>query len=86
MRKHIKLKSVFAVAPRADGMLLSLTLAVLVFGWVVLYSASALVAEAKFGDQYFFVAVEQKHARHLNAHQLGDALGQLAEQLVRLFH
>ena len=32
-----------------------LTLAVMVFGWVVLYSASALMAEAKFGDQYFFL-------------------------------
>ena len=42
------------VAP-LDGVLLSLTLAALVFGWVVLYSASALMAEARFGDQYYFV-------------------------------
>jgi cell division protein FtsW len=55
VRKGIKHLSVFAPPSSADGFLLSLTLAVLVFGWVVLYSASALMAEAKFGDQYFFV-------------------------------
>ncbi len=31
------------------------TLLLLVFGWVVLYSASALVAESRFGDQYHYL-------------------------------
>jgi cell division protein FtsW len=32
-----------------------LTLATVVFGWMVLYSASALVADGRFGDQYYFI-------------------------------
>ncbi len=56
-RRAVKHKSVFSLSPAAppDGLLLSLTLAVVVFGWVILYSASALLAEARFGDQYYFV-------------------------------
>jgi cell division protein FtsW len=54
-KKSVRHKSVFAPAGASDGVLLSLTLAVLVLGWVILYSASALVAEAKFGDQYYFL-------------------------------
>ncbi len=38
-----------------DWMLLCLTLSLVVFGWVILYSASAFVAESQFNDQYYFV-------------------------------
>lgn len=57
MTRTVKHRVVAAPAPSAppDGVLMLLTLAVLVFGWVVLYSTSAVLAEAKFGDQYFFV-------------------------------
>lgn len=36
-------------------MVFGLTLATVVFGWMVLYSASALVADGRFGDQYYFL-------------------------------
>ncbi len=35
--------------------LLLITAVLVVFGWLVLYSASALVADSRFGDQYFFL-------------------------------
>ncbi|MBL0059713.1 MAG: putative lipid II flippase FtsW [Elusimicrobia bacterium] len=35
--------------------LLLITATLVVFGWLVLYSASALVAESRFGDQYYFL-------------------------------
>lgn len=35
--------------------LLLITTALVVFGWLVLYSASALVADTRFGDQYYFL-------------------------------
>jgi cell division protein FtsW len=54
-RRTFRLRSVFLAAEQGDGVLFSLTLAILVFGWVILYSASAVLAEAKFGDQYFFL-------------------------------
>lgn len=54
-KKSVLHRAVMAPSAGADGVLLSLTLAVLVLGWVVLYSASALLAEAKFGDQYYFL-------------------------------
>ncbi len=38
-----------------DWAVLFLTMLLLVIGWVALYSASAVVADAKYGDQYFFV-------------------------------
>ncbi len=38
-----------------DPVILGLTLAMVIFGWMVLYSASALVAEGRFGDQYYFL-------------------------------
>ena len=38
-----------------DGGLLVLTGLLMVVGWMVLYSASALVAESRFGDQYYFL-------------------------------
>ncbi|HRY30500.1 MAG TPA: putative lipid II flippase FtsW [Elusimicrobiota bacterium] len=38
-----------------DWVIGALTLSLLFFGWVILYSASALVAESRYGDQYFFL-------------------------------
>lgn len=35
--------------------LILITVALVVFGWLVLYSASALVADSRFGDQYYFL-------------------------------
>lgn len=35
--------------------LLLITTALVVFGWLVLYSSSALVADTRFGDQYYFL-------------------------------
>lgn len=35
--------------------LLLITGVLVVFGWLVLYSSSALVADSRFGDQYFFL-------------------------------
>jgi cell division protein FtsW len=35
--------------------LILITAALVVFGWLVLYSASALVADSRFGDQYYFL-------------------------------
>jgi len=39
----------------ADWVLLAITASLLVFGWIMLYSASALVADSRYGDQYFYV-------------------------------
>lgn len=38
-----------------DRSLLMITAALVGIGWLVLYSASALVAEGRFGDQYYFL-------------------------------
>lgn len=38
-----------------DMGLILITAALVVFGWLVLYSASALVADSRFGDQYYFL-------------------------------
>lgn len=38
-----------------DLTLLLWTGALILFGWLVLYSASALVADSRYGDQYFFL-------------------------------
>ena len=38
-----------------DFGLILITAALVVFGWLVLYSASALVADSRFGDQYYFL-------------------------------
>lgn len=38
-----------------DRRLLMITGALVGIGWLVLYSASALVAEGRFGDQYYFL-------------------------------
>lgn len=51
----MKHKAIMAPGAEPDRVLLFLTLAMLVLGWVVLYSASALLAEAKFGSQYYFL-------------------------------
>jgi cell division protein FtsW len=54
-KKSVRHFAVLEPTEPSDGVLLSLILSVMVFGWIVLYSASAVLAEAKFGDQYFFV-------------------------------
>ena len=38
-----------------DVALLSWTAGLTVFGWLVLYSASALLGDSRYGDQYFFL-------------------------------
>ncbi|MGQ0644861.1 MAG: putative lipid II flippase FtsW [Elusimicrobiota bacterium] len=38
-----------------DWLVFVLAAALTVFGWVILYSASALVAESRYGDQYYFL-------------------------------
>lgn len=38
-----------------DATLLAWTLGLTIFGWLVLYSASALVGDSRYGDQYFFL-------------------------------
>lgn len=42
-------------ASAPDNLIFFLTVVLLVLGWVTLYSASALVAENRYGDQYFFL-------------------------------
>jgi cell division protein FtsW len=38
-----------------DWPLLVLTAGLMAFGWVTLYSASALISESRYGDQYYFL-------------------------------
>lgn len=38
-----------------DMTLLAWTIGLTIFGWLVLYSASALVGDSRYGDQYFFL-------------------------------
>lgn len=38
-----------------DWIILFLSISLILFGWVILYSASAVMAESRFGDQYFFL-------------------------------
>jgi cell division protein FtsW len=38
-----------------DWIILFLTVSLILFGWVILYSASAVMAESRYGDQYYFL-------------------------------
>jgi len=40
---------------RSDGALLLCVLGLIVFGWVMVYSSSALTAEARYHDQFYFL-------------------------------
>ncbi|MBI4396074.1 MAG: FtsW/RodA/SpoVE family cell cycle protein, partial [Elusimicrobia bacterium] len=54
-RSRVSSKVVKKAPSRPDLAVFFLTASLLVFGWVVLYSASALVAESRFGDQYYYL-------------------------------
>jgi cell division protein FtsW len=41
--------------PAPDGLLILAVAGLLVFGWIMVYSASALDAEMKYGDQFYFL-------------------------------
>ncbi len=45
---------IFSPAYSPDFPLLIAVIGLMVFGWVMVYSASALLAENRYGDQYFF--------------------------------
>ena len=44
-----------AVPASPDRVVFGLTIVLAVLGWMILYSASALVADGRFGDQYYFL-------------------------------
>src|SRR5688572_21909817 len=53
IRKTFSL-STFLHGPAPDGGILFCVLGLLVFGWVMVYSSSALFAEVHYQDQFFF--------------------------------